>query len=423
MKTEGQVDIANGRGREVSPVPEMKLYSGYRMETREESYAWIDLDSMRLAKMDVSSQISIERRRKELEILVDLGSLFFNIKEPLKEDETLDIRTGNMAVGIRGTCGWVEVPEGGETMKVYLLEGKVLCEIENGGWDVVRPGEMAVMTDTGEITVSGFAAADIPGFVLEEIEGDEELIAQVLEASGLDETGPEDPEPSGEEDMTQSEEEEQPQLSETEEALEQYRAILRQAGSYAYGAVTPGDEYQYALVQMYAGDRVPTLLLAQRDAYDQYGYMENVRIFRYDPDSKIMHQPEDSVRVGVASAGGFRGSLDADGEGNGLWYTVVISSGTGETSVSLVTLPEDTLHVDEQWHGRLDRIPGEILRAALEWSERGETTGLDRWTSAGTGATISAGTVALTEATAPAEAALAETTAPPGGRAGGNIGL
>ena len=31
MKTEGQVDIANGRGREVSPVPEIKLYSGYRM--------------------------------------------------------------------------------------------------------------------------------------------------------------------------------------------------------------------------------------------------------------------------------------------------------------------------------------------------------------------------------------------------------
>ncbi len=202
--------------------------------------------------------------------------------------------------------------------------------------------------------------------MLEEIEGDEELIAQVLEASGLDVTGPEDPEPSGEEDMTQSEEEEQPQLS---------------------------------------------------------GYMENVRIFRYDPDSKIMHQPEDSVRVGVASAGGFRGSLDADGEGNGLRYTVVISSGTGETSVSLVTLPEDTLHVDEQWHGRLDRIPGEILREEIEWYERGDTSGLDSWTSAGTGATISAGTVALTEATAPAEAALAETTAPPGGRAGGNIGL
>ena len=113
----GTVDIANGRGRELTPVPEMKLYSGYHMETKEESYAWINLDSLRLAKMDVSSQISIQRRRNELEILVDAGDLFFNIKEPLKEDETLDIRTGKMAVGIRGTCGWVEVPEGADTMR------------------------------------------------------------------------------------------------------------------------------------------------------------------------------------------------------------------------------------------------------------------------------------------------------------------
>ena len=368
----------------MTPVPEMKLYSGYHMETRAASYAWLNLDSLRLAKMDVSSQISIQRRRNELEILVDAGDLFFNIKEPLKEDETLDIRTGNMAVGIRGTCGWVEVPEGADTMRVYLLEGKVLCETDEGGWDVVRAGEMAVMTEDGEIAISNFAVQDIPAFVLEELEEDGELRAKVLEASGLDVTDPDSgPEPSdvegAEEPSDVEAEEEQPQLSETEEALEQYRLILQQAGSYGYGAVTPGDEYRYALVQMYAGDRVPTLLLSQRDMYDQYGGIENVRIFRYDPDSKVVYQPEESIRTGVASAGGFRGSIDVDGSGGGLWYVEVISSGTGDTEVSLVTVNEDTLHVDQQWRGRLDRIPGEIVREPVEWYEWEDMSGFDSW--------------------------------------------
>ena len=77
-------------------------------------------------------------------------------------------------------------------MKVYLLEGKVLCEIEDGGWDVVRAGEMAVMTEGGEVEVSSFTAQDIPDFVMEEIKEDKELIAQVLEASGLDLSDPTD---------------------------------------------------------------------------------------------------------------------------------------------------------------------------------------------------------------------------------------
>ena len=413
MKTQGTVDIANGRGREVTPVPEMKLYSGYHMETRAASYAWLNLDSLRLAKMDVSSQISIQRRQKELEILVDAGSLFFNIKEPLKEDETLDIRTGNMAVGIRGTCGWVEVLAGGDTMKVYLLEGKVLCEIEDGGWDVVRAGEMAVMTEGGEVEVSSFTAQDIPDFVMEEIKEDKELIAQVLEASGLDLSDPTDgPDPS---ETEGSSEQTKSQRSETEEALEQYRAILQQAASYAYGAAIPGDEYRYALVQMYAGDWVPTLLLSQRDMDDPYGGIENVRIFRYDPASKTVHQPEESLRTGVASAGGFRGSLSLDGDGAGLFY-LTTSSGTGATTVDLVTLtPEgDTLHIDRQWEGRLDQVPEELLFEEIGWYDQTDMSGLDSWTPAGNESLRPAPMPeeADVDETAPTEAAPAETTTP-----------
>ena len=46
------------------------------------------------------------------------------MEEPLAEDETFDIRYSTMVVGIRGTCGWVEVRDE-EHMLVYILEGTV----------------------------------------------------------------------------------------------------------------------------------------------------------------------------------------------------------------------------------------------------------------------------------------------------------
>ncbi len=198
MKTEGEVDIANSRGKELEPVPEMKLYSGYDMETREKSYAWIDLDSARLAKMDASSQIRIDKKRNGMEVVVESGKLFFNIKEPLKEDETLDIRTSNMSVGIRGTCGWVEVQDE-EHMRVYILEGTVTCTVDAPGSReskeaFVSGGQMAKLTidpeaEKGqicEIVTRDFTVEDIAGFVLEELIGDEDLCEKIYEASGLE---------------------------------------------------------------------------------------------------------------------------------------------------------------------------------------------------------------------------------------------
>lgn len=42
---------------------------------------------------------------KKLEMLLQSGDIFFNISQPLDDDETLNIRTSTMAVGLRGTSG------------------------------------------------------------------------------------------------------------------------------------------------------------------------------------------------------------------------------------------------------------------------------------------------------------------------------
>ncbi len=192
-KTEGEVAVEDSKGKTVTPEEEMNLYSGYLVGTRKESYAWIDLDRVKLTKVDARSEVEIQKKRDKLEIIVNSGNLFFNITEPLEDNETLDIRSSSMVVGIRGTCGWVEV-EDDSRMRVYILEGKVKCSIPSqdsvrGMTTSVSAGEMAEMTISGgeaDIAVEEIAVDQIPDFVMEELEDDEELYERILEDSGLD---------------------------------------------------------------------------------------------------------------------------------------------------------------------------------------------------------------------------------------------
>ena len=112
---------------------------------------------MKLTKLDQDSEIAITKEGKELEIEVKSGSLFFNVTEPLADDETMDIRTSTMMVGIRGTCGWVTQDT------AALLEGTV--EVTAGERSVtISTGEIAVLTADGNIDVRPFRAASVPDF-------------------------------------------------------------------------------------------------------------------------------------------------------------------------------------------------------------------------------------------------------------------
>ena len=177
MRSQGQVDVSDDAGAEVELLENLTLYSGYEVDTRQESFAWINLDNVKLTKMDQESVIIIQKDGKKLEIEVKSGSLFFHVTEPLEDDETMDIRTSNMTVGIRGTCGWVAEDA------VALLEGTVA--VTAGEQTVtVSAGEMAVMSPDGTLEVKKLSAKDIPAFVQEEIADSEELAEAVQAING-----------------------------------------------------------------------------------------------------------------------------------------------------------------------------------------------------------------------------------------------
>ncbi|MCI8524674.1 MAG: hypothetical protein HFF17_01870 [Oscillospiraceae bacterium] len=194
-RTQGGVRVSDAQGRNVRPRDDLGLYSDYQVATQDESYAWIDLDRVKLTKLDQTSEICIQQEGRHLEIDVQRGSLFFNITEPLADDETLDIRASTLLVGIRGTCGWVEVPDS-ERMDVYLLEGAAEVSVTDTRGRVttaqVRGGEVAHLAlnrrdqDDTPITLDAFTAAQVPAFALEEVREDAALCEKIEGETGMD---------------------------------------------------------------------------------------------------------------------------------------------------------------------------------------------------------------------------------------------
>ena len=168
-RTEGTVSVSDGSGKDVPVLDNLGLYSGYEVGTRLASYAWIDLDDVKLAKLDQNSEITIRKEGKALDIEVKSGSLFFNVTEPLEDDEAMSIRTSTLLVGVRGTCGWVTYNE--NLSQVYILDGKVECSAE-GQTVRVSAGEVAELRSDGELTVKEFTNEDLPTFVRDEVEPD-----------------------------------------------------------------------------------------------------------------------------------------------------------------------------------------------------------------------------------------------------------
>lgn len=351
VRAEGAVSVNDTDGASVALIENLGLYSGYGVATQAASYGWIDLDEAKLAKMDEDSEVEIVKSDKLLELCVQSGGLFFNVTEPLAEDETMNIRTSTMLVGIRGTCGWVYV-EDDSLMHVYLLRGKVECSVLGGdsnalASEMLTAGQVARMTlseGTASIVVEDFSEQDIPAFVMTEIEEDTAMIEPLQpeepEVTEPPETAPidEEPAPADEEPAPEDEEpaladeepapadeeptpvDEEPAPADEEPApteeepvpaeedagqtsnsviLEQYKAILEQGKSYTYNsdAARLGEKsyeryvtHTYALYQE-SGFSAPTLILRQ-GGMDRHGYL----LFRYDADTGTTSQVgEDTV--------------------------------------------------------------------------------------------------------------------------------
>ncbi len=197
-RTEGTVLVTNRNGKEVGVKADMKLFHGYRITTEDISYAWMSLDTSKMAKLDCKSDAEVHQKGKNLEILLNSGNLFFNVTEKLAEDESLNIRTSTMLTGIRGTAGWAKILDQWHS-RIYILEGTVECSVTDPvsgqlKTAAVHSGEYADVyvydeprkNEKCDIIIKRLREEDVPGFVAVELYGDKKLCDRIKGASGLD---------------------------------------------------------------------------------------------------------------------------------------------------------------------------------------------------------------------------------------------
>lgn len=191
-ETTGTVKVKDAAGADKTARAGMRLYNGYTVETGASSSGYISLDDTKAVKLDASGKVEIKKNGKKLEVSLTAGQLFFNVTEPLKADESLNIRTATMVTGIRGSFGWVNGTE------IGLMHGHVTLTCINPETSAVRVTEVysgeKVSYEAGassaaadpelleiDFVKEAVALEDVPAIVVEQVASDETLQAQLAE--------------------------------------------------------------------------------------------------------------------------------------------------------------------------------------------------------------------------------------------------
>ena len=123
-RLEGIVQLQDEQGKEKTLVENMRFQSGQALRTEEASLVGINLDDTKLATLDALSRSQFIKKLKKIQLKLSQGRVFFEVTKDLAADETFDIETSTMVVGIRGTSGYVEVDEQGQESLV-VTDGHV----------------------------------------------------------------------------------------------------------------------------------------------------------------------------------------------------------------------------------------------------------------------------------------------------------
>ena len=185
LRTEGTVSLSGEDGAEKTLMENMRFRSGNALRTETRSLASIGLDATKIVTMNENSRAEFLKAGKKIQLHLTDGRLFFQVSKKLADDESFDIRTSTMVVGIRGTSGYVSVDEDGHE-RVYVTDGTVHII----GTNPVTGEVKEIDLNAGErVTVYLFndKEKDSIMFFLEEVGGEENLPSLIPVALAEDE--------------------------------------------------------------------------------------------------------------------------------------------------------------------------------------------------------------------------------------------
>ncbi len=200
LRYEGTVEIFDPEGVSRFVLENVRFASGEAMQTGEDGLASIGLDDTKIVTMDASSRVEFIQENSHLRLKLSQGTLFLDVQEKLDENESLDIETATMTVGIRGTIVFVQSDPEAESgtgekrgTRLGVLEGTTqLSFTDTSGTRRmmdIPAGRMVTIPDAsgeaGGVTpeVSTLTAEDVAGFVAEQVLRDETLTNRVIEGS------------------------------------------------------------------------------------------------------------------------------------------------------------------------------------------------------------------------------------------------
>ena len=189
----GDVTLTNENGKVLELKEDKRLFGGNELSTGKESKAYVLLDEDRFVTLMERSIADFIQKGSSISISLEKGDLFFNIARDLEENESLNISTSTMIIGIRGTSGYVRADENGNPV-LYLTGGKVMAYAEDpdsGNTDQrkIRAGQkLTVIITDGEIEmiVEDITEYDLPEDAIIEITADRDLLNDVVEETGWD---------------------------------------------------------------------------------------------------------------------------------------------------------------------------------------------------------------------------------------------
>ncbi len=134
----GTVSLSNEKGENVTLLEKMRLNAGHNLDTAKESLVTVSMDETRLLTLGENGEASVKQDGNTLRFEVTKGTALVGLTEELKDDQAVEVRSGNMICGIRGTYveyaddkNLINVPDNKNQIKVPDNKTKTILVLES----------------------------------------------------------------------------------------------------------------------------------------------------------------------------------------------------------------------------------------------------------------------------------------------------
>ena len=199
LRVEGTVSIEDSKGGVKPVIDNIRFQSGDALSTGSDGIASVGLDDTKVITLENDSRAEFLKRAKQIELKLTKGGLYFEVTEHLDDDETYEIKTSNMTVGIRGTSGYVYYDESG-LESIVVTDGVVVITATNPATGEVKTVEIhggqeakvflysdKASGDSVRFAVKDITEEDLDEFPLSMIVENKDLMKRICEFNNWDE--------------------------------------------------------------------------------------------------------------------------------------------------------------------------------------------------------------------------------------------